>query len=98
MILRVTADGLVTLEDADDLKHFHLAGVAPADPGALRAAGIELDDDLGHGWVEPDAVRRLAGPDVDAEWSAAFGDMVGYAASKGWTDASGRLRAHTEWD
>ena len=97
MIINIAADGTLGLDDAANFRGFHIAGQAPADPAACAARGIHFDDDLGHAWVEPAAVKDLAGGAADEEWTAGFDGMVGYAQSKGWTDDHGRIRAHTEW-
>ena len=54
--------------------------------------------------IPPDAVRRLAvdaaredGTSLDPGWETKFIGMVDYAASKGWVDEDGSLRAHIEW-
>lgn len=97
MIINVDANGSLSLDDAANFKGFHITGQRPADTAAFAAAGLSFDDDLGHAWVTPAAVRALAGDAADADWSSGFEAMVNYAVSKGWTDDQGRIRAHTEW-
>ena len=64
---------------------------ATADVGAL-------DDDGSHLFIARAALRALAGERaVSAAWMEGFDAMVGYAESKGWVDAEGRVRAHVEW-
>ena len=48
----------------------------------------------GHGWVSPEVLAELAGPQATPSWLDAVGRMCEYASSRGWTDDSGRLRAH----
>ncbi|MEW2506890.1 hypothetical protein AB0878_41195 [Amycolatopsis sp. NPDC047767] len=65
------------------------AGVDAALRGA--AAGTAAD---GHAWLSV-AWLRGAGPDDDPQWTQAFGKMIAYAASKGWTDPRQEsVRAH----
>lgn len=47
-----------------------------------------------HGWVSAEVLAELAGPVATSSWLEAVGRMCEYAASRGWTDDSGRLRAH----
>ena len=50
-----------------------------------------------HGFVDPAEIERLAGARADdGEWREGLAKMVTYAASHGWTDESGALRAHVE--
>jgi len=98
MIIDVDPSGSLSLVDPGNFKGFHIAGQRPANPGDFAGRGVLFDADLGHAWVTPQAVRDLAGESADAEWTAGFEAMVGYAVSKGWTDDDGRIRAHTEWD
>ncbi|MGW4489654.1 hypothetical protein ACWEOE_38195 [Amycolatopsis sp. NPDC004368] len=60
---------------------------------ALRAAGAGTAAD-GHAWLTV-AWLRGAGPADDPQWTEAFGKMIAYAASKGWTDPQRQsVRAH----
>ncbi|MFV0306795.1 MAG: hypothetical protein ACK5OX_03510 [Desertimonas sp.] len=101
MRLRVDDAGAVTLEDAEDCGAFSIVGIAPGSPSivaSLRTAGVHLTEDHAHGFVEPAAVIERAAGVADAGWRERFDGMVGYAQTKGWTDADGRIRAHTDWD
>lgn len=87
----------VTLEAPEDFKGFKVLatgeGAALAD--AVAPLGrLEGDD---HAFVQPEALIELAGPLADdPDWRERFGAMVAYARGKGWTDASGAIRAHIE--
>ena len=96
MIIRIERDGSVRLREATDLRRFSVS--MPATESA-RAALAELGrlDGPGHVWIAPERVRGLAG-DVPTGWIEDFAATVAYAAGKGWTDASGALRAHIEHD
>lgn len=68
--------------------------VALEDPGVFTAfdAVVEVPEHL---WVLPETLLALAGPLAeDAQWRRQYDAMVAYAASKGWTDDDGRIRAH----
>jgi hypothetical protein len=96
VIVRIEGDGSVRLREATDLRRFSIS--MPATESA-RAALAELGrvDGPGHAWVAPERVRGLAG-DVPPSWIEEFEATIAYAAGKGWTDASGALRAHIEYD
>lgn len=85
------------LRDAGDLKRLHVEFRAVDDEAgaaALAAGGFGTVAD-GHAWLDIGALRS-AGEDT-ADWRDQFAAMVGYARSRGWTDAAGeRLRAHIE--
>jgi sugar phosphate isomerase/epimerase len=50
-----------------------------------------------HVWVAPETIRGLAGDRAsDPAWREALEEMLAFAASRGWTDAEGRVRAHVE--
>jgi hypothetical protein len=66
---------------------------------ARATAGVGgLDEDGEHLFIARGALRSLAGERaVSAVWMEGFDAMIGYAESKGWVDAEGRVRAHVEW-
>jgi hypothetical protein len=95
MLVRVAADGAVTLEEADNFRRFSV-GAAPGAPLARALEGIARLEGEAHAWVSPAALRRLAPQAAQPDWEEGFGQMLAYAASKGWTDAEGAVRAHIE--
>ena len=92
---------VVSLEEPDDCKRFHLAVVGDADIrvvfGALvDAAAGRLEGD--HAFVTVDAIRRMAKGRVGPTWDDDFGAMLEFAASKGWLDDQRvAIQAHVEW-
>jgi hypothetical protein len=51
-----------------------------------------------HLWLHRDDIVRLAGDRAgDAGWLGRLDQMLGYAASRGWVNADGAVRAHVEW-
>jgi hypothetical protein len=87
------------------------AGVALVDGENFRAFAVVVegaDVDLGgalegvgavdgeYVWLDPEAVRGLAGEAAGPEWLAQFDGMIEFARSKGWVDGAGRVRAHVE--
>jgi hypothetical protein len=92
---------VVTLEEPDDTKRFHVTVLGGTDPGLVygamvdAAAGRLEGDDA---WVAVDAVRRLAAGRVGPGWDAELAAMLEYAATKGWLDQTANtIRAHVEW-
>jgi hypothetical protein len=92
---------VVTLEEPEDTKKFHVAVTGGTDWamvfGAMvdAAAGRLEGDDA---YVSVDAVRRLAADQVSDDWDADLDKMIEYAKAKGWYDeASHTIRAHVEW-
>jgi hypothetical protein len=93
MKILIAPDAPATLADPDDFRSFAVEATRGA---ALGAAGRPEGD--AHVFVDPAALRALPGARAeDPEWSRALDGMLAYAASKGWTDAAGHVRAHVEW-
>ncbi|WIX76522.1 hypothetical protein QRX50_34360 [Amycolatopsis carbonis] len=69
-------------------------GVTETDvDAALRGAGAGTAAE-GYAWLSV-AWLRGEGPSDDPQWTEAFGKMIAYAASKGWTDSQqDSVRAH----
>lgn len=97
MRVTVEAHGEARLEEPEDLKSLSVVTSLSADALAARVREIALGrpDPPGHVWLVPAALVALAGP-RDEGWTEGFAAMVAYADSKGWVDASGRVRAHVE--
>jgi hypothetical protein len=96
---------VVTLEEPDNTKGFHLSIVngttRDADWGLVfgamvdAAAGRLEGDDA---YITVDAVRRMAKNRVPEGWNADFEAMLAYAKTKGWLDDQGiAIKAHIEW-
>lgn len=49
-----------------------------------------------HVWIAPEVLTALAGRDDDVEWKQNLAAMLEFAASRGWLDEAGRIRAHVE--
>ena len=98
MVIRIDRAG-VRLLDPDDFGQFKVTAldrsvVATGVPAFGRAG-----DDEDHVFVEPDALRALAGARAsDPVWAASFEQMVAFAATHGWISEDGAIRAHLECD
>jgi len=100
---------VVTLEEPDDTKRFHVEVVGGADLGLVfgalvdAAAGrLELESDppdaRPDAWITVDAVRRMAKGEVGPDWDEQFAAMLDFARAEGWLDENGNaIRAHVEW-
>jgi len=92
---------IVTLEEPNDTKKFHVSVVGGKDwalvfGAMVDAAAGRLEGD--EAFVTIDAVRRMAKGRVADTWDADFEAMLGYAKSKGWIDEGGNaITAHIEW-
>ena len=71
---------------------------------ALAEAGIGRDVTTGDAMLPPGVLKALAadaaaadGYELDAGWDEGFAAMLAYAASEGWIDDDGAVRAHVEW-
>jgi hypothetical protein len=98
MIIHVTKDFAVALEEPQDFKNFKLVIEAPgSDAARLSTAldGIATLDPEGHAWVREAWLRRR---DSAAAWQDGLTAMIGVAKKYGWVDEEKHaIRAHIEW-
>ncbi len=98
MLIRITASGEAVLEEPGDFRRFSIRfdpdsrGTAAAE--AALASVARPDGDAA--WVRPEALRRLSPQGGDAAWQRGLDGMVAFAATRGWVDQAGRIRAHVE--
>ncbi len=92
---------VVTLEEPDDTKRFHIAVVGGTEWGLVFGALVDAAAGRLEGedaFVTVDAVRRMAAGRVGDTWDDDFAAMLSFARSKGWLDEGGNsIRAHLEW-
>jgi hypothetical protein len=93
MIVRIAADGGVSLDDAADCKRLQVEAIDATRAGAaLEAAGAGRPLDAEHVLVD---VTWLAHESAGIADPDAFAGMLAYAGSKGWTTIDGSaVRAH----
>jgi hypothetical protein len=61
---------------------------------ALKVVAQRAD----HVWLTREEIERLAGDrSRDPAWRDQLETMLAYAASKGWVNDEGAVRAHVEW-
>ena len=95
MRVHLSNTGAVTLCDPSVFTSLDVL-VDPQSPERLEQsiARIGSRDGPGHVRLSPSVLRFLSSHAGSAEWDAKFDAMIAYAASKGWLDAQGRVRAH----
>jgi hypothetical protein len=100
MIIHVTPEGAVELQNRDDFKAFKIT-VARNDANpdlAARAlyAIATFDPDGKTAWVKCDALRTWQGRAQSAEWVQSFDKMIESVRRFGWVRDDGTVRAHVE--
>ncbi len=93
MIVMVNPSGDVALEDQDNFKAFKVISAIPVNQAedSLKAVG-RLDG--GHLWVSRAWLESNGSQ--DEAWRSGLRKMIDYAASAGWVDDAGAVRAHIE--
>lgn len=95
MRVHLTRSGAITLcEPAVFDKLDVLVDPQPQELLDQAVARIGSRDGDAHVRLAPAVLRFLSTNAGSAEWNAKFDAMIGYADSKGWLDAQGRVRAH----
>ena len=100
MIIRVTPQGTLALDEANDFKGFKIAAPAGSAPDFLAKAlkGVAaMEADGKTAWVSQQALRRWQGSAQAPEWVASFDKMVASVKKFGWVrDEDSTVRAHIE--
>jgi len=95
MRVHLTAAGTITLIDPANFRALDvLIDDQPADRIEAQIARIGAREGEGHVRLSPAVLRFLSPLAHDPAWVAGFDAMVSYAASKGWLDDAGAIRAH----
>lgn len=101
MIVAIDAAHAVRLEQPLDFKRFHVEIAAPRSGlAALRKAFASYGaiEDETHAWIDAETLRQWPGLAGNAGYATGLGQMLDYAARKGWMSADGkRVRAHIVW-
>jgi hypothetical protein len=101
MLVKLAANGSVTLEDRDNFRAFKLVvDGSPAGLDATRRAltgTAELPDQT-TAWVFEAALRQRHEVAQDAMWQQNLGTMIEKARPHGWVDDERKaIKAHIEW-
>jgi hypothetical protein len=101
MLVKLTADRRVTLEDRDNFRAFKLVVESRReDLDAVRhaLAGTAELVDADTAWVSQEALRGRPEVAQDTAWQQAFAAMIEKARPHGWIDdARAAIKAHVEW-
>ena len=101
MIVRITADRQLQLEDAEDFKRFAIqVDWARADFGHVKASfpNVLTLDDASHGWVLISALRSWPGLPAGQDWQDKLSTMINAAEHHGWIDGERQaIKAHIVW-
>ena len=102
MIIRITSDRSIRLEEPTDFRKFKVAcdlpaarhaDVADANPDAVRF------DDPKTAWVSIAALRAWDGLKDDQAWQDGLSAMIKAAEPHGWISPDKRaIKAHVEWE
>lgn len=93
MIIRIDDTNSPVLDEANNFRGFKVVCSSARSACADKLAQIGRPDG-DHVWVKADWLRAN-GPG-DESWLNELGKMIDYAASAGWVDESGAIRAHIE--
>lgn len=95
MRVHLTNAGAITLCEPSVFNRLDVL-VDPQSPERLEQAIARIGsrDGAGHVRISPAVLRFLSGLAGAEEWERGFSAMLSYAASKGWLDDQGRVRAH----
>lgn len=95
MRVHLTNAGAITLCEPTVFNKLDVL-VDPQAPERLEQAIARIGsrDGADHVRLSPSVLRFLSSHAGSAEWDTRFDAMISYAASKGWLDEQGRVRAH----
>lgn len=98
MYVQISAEGILSLQDADNFKGFSIKE-ADSNQGsaanALTAIGEPAESN--HYWLDAESVVALSPRKDDQSWVDAFWDMLRKAEPYGFSDLeSKRVKAHVE--
>lgn len=102
LVIAASPAPVVSLEEPDDCRRFHVAIRHLSEDAAQQA--LEREDVgafSGHdtAWIKITALRELAGTRVQPDWPERFDGMLRYAQSKGWLSSDGsQVSGHCEWE
>ena len=101
MIVKLTADRTVVLEDRDNFRAFKVVvDGRREDIDDVRRALAPMAElvDADTAWVSQDALRTHHEVADDTAWQQAFAGMIEKARPHGWIDDDRKaIKAHVEW-
>lgn len=98
MIIRISHDADVTLEEPDTFTAFHVAAEGLTIEKVVSSlAGDAIADGRDHVWLRLERLHALGAARGGADWRRGCDGMIDFARSKGWVDDEDRVRAHVEF-
>ena len=89
-------DGRVSLEGVDDFTGFAARTACPPEALDAALAGAGRREGDAHLWIDR-AWLVANGRPTDSQWREKLEKMIAFAASQGWVDGDGAIRAHLVW-
>lgn len=101
MILNISKDGNLALDEPADLKRFKVVVHAKAESYATIAssdiAGVRFHD-ANTAWIKNDTLIELSPLSADTTWRSSFDRMLAFSRTKGWLSPDGlEVQGHVEW-
>jgi hypothetical protein len=94
MFIAFDLAGNPRLEDAGNFRAFKVVFPAALSDKRTVLSAVGRFDETGYVWVE--RAWLVSNSPRDAGWRKGFDAMVTYAATLGWVDDAGSIRAHIE--
>lgn len=96
MLIRFDQGGAATLEDLDNFRSFKVLCPTTLRNDETIFSRVGRLDGTGYLWVGREWLSRN-GRQNDIAWTQGLTAMVDYAATAGWLDPTGSIRAHLEF-
>lgn len=101
MIIQITADKSVSIDDPMDFRKFKVTCAVPEQQFAAVAGAnpaIVSFDDAKTAWVSIAALKGWAGLEEDKAWQDGLAAMIKAATPHGWiSEEKQAIKAHVEW-
>ena len=99
MLIHISSDEMMTLQEADELRSLKLVTQLSKVESLTRAlAKTDSVLDGQHGWISIAWLRQDRQVVDNGEWQRQFDGVLEYAEKKGWLDLpKQRVRVHIEW-
>ncbi|MFT5259017.1 MAG: hypothetical protein ACI9J2_001989 [Saprospiraceae bacterium] len=100
MFIQINANGVLSLEEKDQMKSFSVvelkdASEAELAESALSAIAFAAEDD--HYWIDAQAVIELSSESETSQWAVGFWEMLAAVEPYGYFDQeTNRVKAHVE--
>ena len=97
MILELSNDGALKLDDAENFGSFHISAERKLLNVSFEFSKIGNDAGDRHFWLNADAIIELSGKSNDVKWNKSFWAMLTKVEKFGYSDVENRfIKAHVE--